>query len=175
MFGLSVKQQGFSGKVVWQRVLRVLIVAADHAVTLKLEDLVLRFSRKGKIISTVPISFSCRQGERVAILSVNRRIRDALLGSFYGLMHPASGKITHRGLVSWPLGLKGGLDGKLTLRQNMQFLGGLYQERVAPLDLEKFLATFLDAAGLSPDERLKNLRSRDQKIFYVMAAFSLYI
>ena len=51
----------------------------------------------------------------------------------------------------------------------MQFLGGLYQDRVAPLDLEKFLSTFLNAAGLSPNENLKNLRSRDQKLFYVMA------
>ena len=152
--------------------LRILVVAADHAVTLRLEDLVLRFSRKEKVVSTIPISFSFRQGDRIAILSVNRKIRDALLGSFYGLVQPASGRITNRGLMSWPLGLKGGLDGKLTLRQNMQFLGGLYQDRVAPLDLEKFLSTFLDAAKLSPDERLKNLRSKDQKLFYVMAALA---
>ena len=152
--------------------MRVLVVAADHAVTLKLEDFVLRFSRKEKVVSTIPISFSCRQGEKIAILSVNRRIRDALLGSFYGLVQPASGRITHRGLVSWPLGLKGGLDGKLTLRQNMRFLGGLYQDHVAPLDLEKFFTTFLDAADLSPNERLKNLRSKDQKLFYVMAALA---
>ena len=101
-FELSVKQQGFGGKMPWQCVLRVLIVAADHAVTLKLEDLVLRFSRKEKIINTTPISFSFRQGEKTAILSANRRIRDKLLGSIYGLEQPATGSITHKGLVSWP-------------------------------------------------------------------------
>ena len=100
-------------------------VAANHAVTLKLEDLVLQFSRKEKTINTNPISFSFLEGEKRAILCSNRRIRDELLGSIYGLVQPASGRISHQGLVSWPLGLKGGLDGKLTLRHNMLFLSSL--------------------------------------------------
>ena len=147
-------------------------VAANHAVTLRLEDLVLKFSRKEKSINTIPISFSFRDGEKSAILCGNRRIRDELLGSIYGLVKPASGRISHQGLVSWPLGLKGGLDGKLTLRQNMLFLSSLYQDRVVPFNIEKFLKAFLDAAGLSPRERLKDLRSRDQKLFFLMTSLA---
>jgi len=141
-------------------------------VTLELEDLVVRFTRKEKILRSVPISRTFYQGERTAILCGNRRIRDELLGSIYGLVQPVSGFVNKQGSVSWPLGLKGGMDGKLTLFQNMRFLGTLYEDRVAPLNLDKFLETFLDSAGLSPKSRLKDLKSRDQKIFYMVVALA---
>ena len=150
----------------------VLNVAASHAVTLELEDLVVRFTRKDKILRSVPISHAFHQGERTAILCGNRRIRDELLGSIYGLVQPVSGFVNKQGSVSWPLGLKGGLDGKLTLLQNMRFLGTLDEDKVAPLNLDKFLNTFLDSAGLSPQARLKDLKSRDQKFFYMVVSLA---
>ena len=140
--------------------------------TLKLEDLVLRFNRKEKTLNTTPINRTFHVGERTAILCDNRRIRDELLGSIYGLVQPVSGCVTQQGVVSWPLGLKGGLDGKLTLLQNMRFLGSLYEDRLAPLNLEKFLRTFLDCAELSPRSRLKDLKSKDQKVFYMVVALA---
>ena len=140
--------------------------------TLALEDLVVRFNRKEKILHSVPINRIFYRGERIAILCTNRRIRDELLASIYGLVQPVSGFVSQKGVVSWPLGLKGGLDGKLTLAQNMRFLGTLYEDKLVPLNLDKFLNSFLDLAGLSPQSRLKDLKSREQKIFYMVVALA---
>ena len=103
-------------------------------------------------------------------MSNNRMIRNDFLGIVYGLIQPKSGHVNHIGSVSWPLGLKGGLDGKLTLIQNMRFLTSVYADRVAPMDVKKFFKIFIQAANLSPNKRLKELKSRDQKIFYMIIA-----
>ena len=151
----------------------VLTVAASHAdIALQLDGLVLRFTRKEKTCQTAPINKYFCSGERTAILCQNRRIRHQLLGTIYGLVQPISGCVIKRGIVGWPLGLKGGIDGKLTLQQNMNFLGALYADRLAPLNLDRFLSMFLGSIGLSPHERLKDLRSRDQKIFYMVASLA---
>ena len=155
------------------RLASVLSVAASHAeMALQLDDLVLRFTRREKTCQTAPISKYFFSGERTAILCENGRIRHQLLGSIYGLVQPISGCVIKRGMVGWPLGLKGGIDGKLTLQQNMKFLGALYADRLAPFDLDRFLEMFLKSTGLSPHERLKDLKSRDQKIFYMVASLA---
>ena len=132
---------------------------------LVLEDVVLRSSRRENISLTSPWSTSFAHGDRLAVMSGNLKMRDEFIGCIYGLVKPFSGQVITRGTISWPLGLKGGLDGKLTLIQNLRFLATVYEDRVAPLDLDKFFNTFFTLAGLSPDQRLKSLKSKDQKDF----------
>ena len=87
-------------------------------------------------------------------------------------MKPVSGEIVTYGSLSWPLGLKGGLDSKLTLKQNMRFLVGMYPDRLAPLDWDKFLSVFLQVLNLSPDQPLKSLKTKDQKMFFMVVSLA---
>ncbi len=141
-------------------------------VSLDVENVVLRCKRREAVFLTPPWTMSFRRGDHVAILSSSRRMRDVFIGSLYGLVAPVSGSIVSHGTVSWPVGLKGGLDGKLTLIQNLRFLAGVYEELLAPLNVERFLQTFLDLAGLSSGQMLKDLKSKDQKMFFAIASLA---
>ena len=106
------------------------------------------------------------RGDKVAVMAQHRKIRDEFLGCICGLIQPVSGQINSRCSISWPVGLKGGMDGKLTLAQNVQFLEVVYEDRIALVDPKKFFKSFCLLAGLSPDQKLKTLKSKEQKIFF---------
>ena len=139
---------------------------------LELKETVFKCTVKDSSSHTYPWNIAFHRGEGVALLSSNRRIRSQLHGWLYGMVKPISGDIISRGSVSWPLGVKGGMDSKLTLKQNMEFLVGIYPDRLAPLDWDRFLSAFLQVLNLSSDQPLKTLRSKDQKMFFMVASLA---
>jgi capsular polysaccharide transport system ATP-binding protein len=138
---------------------------------LDFQDVVLRCSKRDTNVNTTPWNLQIRRGDKVAVMSKDRNLRDEFLGSLCGLIQPVSGQINSRCTISWPVGLKGGLEGKLTLAQNVQFLEVVYEDRVAPADPKKFFESFCLLAGLSPDQKLKSLKSKEQKLFYNIVPF----
>ena len=145
---------------------------ASQVATIELDNIVFRCTRREKTFLTPPLSKVFFEGDRIAILSTNRKIRNEFLGLIYGLIPPVSGSLIPYRTISWPIGLRGGLDKKLTLSQNMHFIANVYDDCVAPLNLDRFLKTFLSFADLSPEQRLKDLRSKDQKIFYMIVSLA---
>ena len=137
-----------------------------QSIALDFQDVVLRCSRRDTNFLTPPWNLQIRRGDKVAVMAQDRKIRDEFLGCICGLIQPVSGQIYSRCRISWPVGFKGGLDGKLTLAQNIRFLEVVYEDCVAPVDPNKFFKSLCLLAGLTPDQRLKSLKSKDQKIFY---------
>lgn len=77
------------------------------------------------------VSFSVRDGERMAILGRNGAGKSTLIKILAGLQQPSSGTI-RRGLsMSWPLALGGGFQGELTGYDNLRFIARVYN---APLE-----------------------------------------
>ena len=54
----------------------------------------------------------------------------------------------------------------------MEFLVGIYPDLLAPLDWDRFLSAFLQVLNLSSDQPLKTLRSKDQKMFFMVASLA---
>lgn len=145
----------------------------EHQIpSIEIKDVVFKCAVRDSTFLTPPLNATFYQGERVALISSNRKIRSQLISLLYGLIKPESGEIVPYGSVSWPLGLKGGLDSRLTLKQNMRFLVGLYPDRLAPLDWDRFLAAFLQVLNLSPDQPLKTLRSKEQRLFFMVVSLA---
>lgn len=149
-----------------------MIVANAQIPSIEVKDVVFKCALRDSTFLTPPWTTTFSQGERVALISSNRKIRSQFISLLYGLIKPESGQIISHGFVSWPLGLKGGLDSKLTLKQNMRFLVGMYPDRLAPLDWDRFLAAFLQVLNLSADQPLKTLRSKDQRLFFMVVSLA---
>ena len=141
-------------------------VVDRQSFALDFKDVVLRCSKRDANITTPPWNLQIRRGDKVAVMSKDRNLRDEFLGSLCGLIQPVSGQIGSRCSISWPVGLKGGLDGKLTLDQNVKFLEVVYEDCVATSQPKKFFESLCLLAGLSPDQKLKSLKSKEQKLFY---------
>ncbi|MGB5474421.1 MAG: ABC transporter ATP-binding protein [Gammaproteobacteria bacterium] len=72
----------------------------------------------------------------VGILGGNGAGKSTLLRLIAGMDSPDKGKITRNCSVSWPIGLGGGLQGKMTGRQNVKFVArvhGADEEEIAHL------------------------------------------
>lgn len=72
------------------------------------------------------ISFSVRQGERLAILGRNGAGKSTLIQVLSGLQKPTSGYIRRGLTMSWPLALGGGFAGELTGYDNLRFIAKVY-------------------------------------------------
>ena len=145
-------------------------VLSRQASVVDFQDVVLRCNRREKTFLNPPWNLQLQKGDKIAVIAANRKMRDEFLGCIYGLIKPVSGYVVPNGVVSWPLGLKGGLDSKLSLSQNIRFLESVYEDRVAPLNSKKFLDVFYELTGLTPEQKLKSLKSKEQKIFYIIIA-----
>jgi len=125
------------------------------------------------------LSFRIRAGERWQVFCDDRRVRNVLLQCVAGLLPPASGAVTIRGHVSWPLGQVTGLSNKLSCAENGRFLAGIYGQlgrEEEQLDLVQQLCAFGAALWSKP---LKNLDGENKKRFRLALSlafdFDLYV
>ena len=84
------------------------------------------------------LSFTIPSGRNVAIIGRNGAGKSTLMNLLAGVDTPDKGSISTDQSISWPVGLRGGLQGSLTARQNCRFItrvqgfsGKELQEKVA--------------------------------------------
>lgn len=65
-------------------------------------------------------------GINIGILGRNGAGKSTLMSMISGSEMPDSGRILRDGKISWPLGFKGGVHGKLTGAQNTRFIADIY-------------------------------------------------
>ena len=75
------------------------------------------------------VSWVLSPGARVAILAVNKAESYAFVACACGVQAIQSGRVDIKAHVSWPLGEAGAISGRLTPRQNADFLQKIYGPR----------------------------------------------
>jgi capsular polysaccharide transport system ATP-binding protein len=127
-----------------------------------------------------PWNWELDQAKRIAIITNSSFLRYQLSAALAGLIPPVSGEMLTEGVVGWPVGGEGGLDGKLRITHALNFLTTVYSDC-----LEKSLVSvdefwgFISAAEINPRSIIKEL-SREQKDCFFLAlsvlfSFDLYL
>ena len=88
------------------------------------------------------VSFSLRQGEKIAVLGRNGAGKSTLIRLLGRVELPTSGTIAQTMSVSWPLGLAGGFQGSLTGNDNMRFIARIYDKPFS--DIKAFVEDFAE-------------------------------
>ena len=127
-----------------------------------------------------PWNWDLDQAKRIAVITNSSFLRYQLSAALAGLVPPVSGEMLTEGVVGWPVGGEGGLDGKLRITHAINFLTTVYSDC-----LEKSLVSvdefwgFMSAAEINPRSIIKEL-SREQKDCFFLAlsvlfSFDLYL
>ena len=127
-----------------------------------------------------PWNWELDQAKRIAVITNSSFLRYQLSAALAGLVPPVSGEMLTEGVVGWPVGGEGGLDGKLRITHALNFLATVYSDC-----LEKSLVSvdefwgFMSAAEINPRSIIKEL-SREQKDCFFLAlsvlfSFDLYL
>jgi capsular polysaccharide transport system ATP-binding protein len=125
------------------------------------------------------LSLRIRGGERWQVFCDDRRVRTSLLQCVAGLLPPASGAVTIRGHVSWPLGQAAGLSNKLSCGENSRFLAGIYGQpgrKEEHLDLIRQLCGFSSALWVEPLNQIDGVSKYRFRLALSLAFdFDLYV
>ena len=71
-------------------------------------------------------SYIFRDGVNVGILALKGAGKTTLVNLMAGVDIPTSGRIARTRSVSWPFGYRGNLSNRLTAKQNIRFIAGIY-------------------------------------------------
>ena len=127
-----------------------------------------------------PWNWELGRDKRIALITNSSFLRYQLSAALAGLVPPVSGELLADGVIGWPVGGEGGLDGKLRTSHALNFLTKVYSDC-----LEKSLVSideFWDLMSeMEIDSRaiIKEL-SREQKDYFFLAlsvlfSFDLYL
>ena len=113
-------------------------------------------------------------------MTSNSYLRYQLILVMAGLVPSVSGRQVHQGVVGWPLGGEGGLDSKLPLRHNLDFVCQIYGDCLHPdlFSIEAFWQ-LLAEQDISPGQCVRDLNSPQKSIFFtalsLLFVFDLYL
>lgn len=82
--------------------------------------------RGGRKVILENFSAAFRPGLNIGILGRNGAGKSTLMNLISGIDTPTSGRIYREGKISWPLGFRGGVHGRLTGAQNTRFIADIY-------------------------------------------------
>ena len=90
-------------------------IASENPV-LKFRNFSLRCDKSNSKISfDSPWDWELPRGKRIAVITESPFLRYQLITSVAGLLPPVSGEIISDGVIGWPVGGEGGLDGKMRI------------------------------------------------------------
>ena len=121
-----------------------------------------------------PWNWELPYGKKIALITSNSFLRYQIIGGIAGLVTPVSGEIISGGVIGWPVGGSGGLDGKLRISHAFKFLSEvygdcLYESRVSLVEFWDLLS----GQEIYPSLILKEL-SRNQKEFLYLSLSVLF-
>jgi capsular polysaccharide transport system ATP-binding protein len=79
-------------------------------------------TRQGRRYVFQDLSFTFPQGSNIGLIGRNGAGKSTLLRLLGGIDHPDHGSVVTDRRISWPVGLSGGFQTKLTSRENVQFV-----------------------------------------------------
>ena len=133
-----------------------------------------------RISFKAPWNWELDQAKRIAVITNSSFLRYQLSAALAGLVPPVSGEMLTEGVVGWPVGGEGGLDGKLRITHALNFLATVYSDCLEKslVSVDEFWS-FISAAEIDPRSIIKEL-SREQKDCFFLAlsvlfSFDLYL
>ncbi|MCB4389911.1 hypothetical protein [Synechococcus sp. MU1617] len=133
-----------------------------------------------RISFKAPWNWELDQAKRIAVITNSSFLRYQLSAALAGLVPPVSGEMLTEGVVGWPVGGEGGLDGKLRITHALNFLTTVYSDCLEKslVSVDEFWS-FISAAEIDPRSIIKEL-SREQKDCFFLAlsvlfSFDLYL
>ena len=133
-----------------------------------------------RISFKAPWNWELDQAKRIAVITNSSFLRYQLSAALAGLVPPVSGEMLTDGVVGWPVGGEGGLDGKLRITHALNFLTTVYSDCLEKslVSVDEFWS-FISAAEIDPRSIIKEL-SREQKDCFFLAlsvlfSFDLYL
>jgi capsular polysaccharide transport system ATP-binding protein len=88
------------------------------------------------------VSFAIAKGEKIAVLGRNGAGKSTLIRILGGAEQPTAGVVERAMSVSWPLGLTGGLDGRMTGNDSIRFIARIYDKPIS--DVRAFVDDFAE-------------------------------
>ena len=132
------------------------------------EDAYIRIDKSDESITNqVGWHWSVDSGDRLAVLTSNSFLRYQLIAVLAGLVPAVAGRQIRQGVIGWPLGGEGGLDGRLKIGQNVDFVCRLYEDCLQSdyFSLEAFW-TLLAEEGIETEGCLRDLNSSQKRVFF---------
>lgn len=142
---------------------------------LAFDKFVLRADKSdSSVVISSPWNWWINSGDRLSVMTTNSFLSYQLMATLAGLVKPVSGEVLKQGTVSWPLGGEGGLDGKLSIDQSLEFLINIYSDCLekSRVTLQEFYEA-LQAQSIQSSLKLKELE-KDQKDYFYMALSILF-
>jgi len=121
-----------------------------------------------------PWNWELGQAKRIAVITNSSFLRYQLSAALAGLVPPVSGEMLTDGVVGWPVGGEGGLDGKLRISHALNFLTTVYSDCLeqSSVSLEEFW-DLMSAMEIDARCIIKEL-SREQKDCFFLAISVLF-
>ena len=154
---------------------QVLNSSSSAEPVLVFDEFVLRADKSdSSVVISSPWNWWLDSGDRLAVMTTNSFLSYQLMATLADLVKPVSGEVLKRGTVSWPLGGEGGLDGKLSIDQSLDFLSNIYSDcfEKSRITLQEFYEV-LQAQSIESSLKLKEL-DKDQKDYFYMALSILF-
>ena len=119
------------------------------------------------VTNQVAWDWSIGTGDRLAVLTSNPFLRYQLIAVLAGLVPAVAGRQIRQGVIGWPVGGQGGLDSKLKISQNVEFVCRLYQDCLQPDQFTPDAFWMLLAEeGIESQSYLRDLSSSQKSIFF---------
>ena len=121
-----------------------------------------------------PWNWELGQAKRIAVITNSSFLRYQLSAALAGLVPPVSGEMLTDGVIGWPVGGEGGLDGKLRISHALNFLTTVYSDCLeqSSVSLEEFW-DLMSAMDIDARCIIKEL-SREQKDCFFLALSVLF-
>ena len=108
------------------------------------------------------------QGKKLSLITTNPYLRYQLISCLAGLVSPVTGEAIPHGVISWPVGEQGGLDGKLRVSHAIDFLSIIYGDCLAfsRVSVDEFW-DLLSGVNIRGDFLIKELSKLQKEFFYL--------
>ena len=145
-------------------------MSSDHSDSpvFRFEDFHIRTDKTNELVTNpTPWNWSIGAGDRIAVMTSNSYLRYQLILVMAGLVPSVSGRQIRQGVVGWPLGGEGGLDSKLPLKHNLDFVCQIYQDCLRPdlFSIEAFWQ-LLAEQDITPSQCVRDLTSPQKSVFF---------
>ena len=153
----------------------VVIATASTRPVLTFRNFSLRCDKSDPQVSfQTPWNWELGQAKRIAVISNSSFLRYQLSAALAGLVPPVSGEMLTDGVIGWPVGGEGGLDGKLRISHALNFLTTVYSDCLekSSVSLEQFW-DLMSTMDIDSRFIIKEL-SREQKDCFFLAISVLF-